>query len=106
MISACGVSRWKYLPRAWRARPTSEVTLGGETLSGANAVAPAKQWKVFVCPKVHNDVGYTDLQPHVNELDNRNTDTVLDILAKYPFYKFNFETSWLVDNYMDCRTQP
>ncbi len=83
-----------------------QVMLGGETLSGANAVAPAKQWKVFVCPKVHNDVGYTDLQPHVNELDNRNTDTVLDILAKYPFYKFNFETSWLVDNYMDCRTQP
>ena len=83
-----------------------EVNLGGETRSASNEVKPAKQWKVFVCPKVHNDVGYTDLQPHVNELDNRNTDTVLEILAKYPFYKFNFETSWLVDNYLDCRTAP
>src|SRR6266581_3132508 len=62
---------------------------------------PAKQWKIFICPKVHNDIGYTDLQPHVNELDNRNTDTVLEVLKKYPFYKFNFETSWLVDNYLD-----
>ena len=67
---------------------------------------PAKQWRVFVCPKVHNDVGYTDLQPHVNELDNRNSDQVLDILSKYPDYKFNFETAWLVDNFLDCRTAP
>jgi len=83
-----------------------EVSLPDQTLRNAHEVKAAKQWKVFVCPKVHNDVGYTDLQPHVNELDNRNTDTVLDILGKYPFYKFNFETSWLVDNYMDCRTPP
>lgn len=83
-----------------------EVRLGGRTLRNAHEVKAAKQWKVFVCPKVHNDVGYTDLQPHVNELDNRNTDRVLDLLGKYPFYKFNFETSWLVENYMDCRTAP
>jgi len=83
-----------------------EVVLGGRTLRNSQEVKAAKQWKVFVCPKVHNDVGYTDLQPHVNELDNRNTDTVLEILGQYPFYKFNFETSWLVDNYTDCRTAP
>ena len=83
-----------------------EVALAGLNMRNTHAIKAAKQWKVFVCPKVHNDVGYTDLQPHVNELDNRNTDTVLDILGKYPFYKFNFETSWLVENYMDCRTPP
>lgn len=83
-----------------------EVALAGQNLRNLHEVKAAKQWKVFVCPKVHNDIGYTDLQPHVNELDNRNTDTVLDILGKYPFYKFNFETSWLVDNYLDCRTPP
>lgn len=83
-----------------------DVTLPGQTVRNRHAVKPARQWKVFVCPKVHNDVGYTDLQPHVNELDNRNTDTVLDILARYPFYKFNFETAWLVENYLDCRTPP
>ena len=81
-----------------------ELNLNGQTQQATQDFKPAKQWKVFICPKVHNDVGYTDLQPHVNELDNRNTDTVLDILSKYPFYKFNFETSWLVDNYLDCRT--
>lgn len=80
-----------------------ELQLDGRKITQRCDFKPAKRWKLFVCPKVHNDVGYTDLQPHVNELDNRNTDTVLDILGKYPFYKFNFETSWLVENYLDCR---
>jgi len=80
-----------------------KLSLDDQIRQAEQDVTPAKQWKVFICPKVHNDVGYTDLQPHVNELDNRNTDTVLDVLAKYPFYKFNFETSWLVENYLDCR---
>ncbi|MGZ4973689.1 MAG: glycoside hydrolase family 38 N-terminal domain-containing protein, partial [Limisphaerales bacterium] len=81
-----------------------ELMLDGSVRSAACAFKPAKQWKVYICPKVHNDVGYTDLQPHVNELDNRNTDTVLDVLATHPEYKFNFETSWLVDNYLNCRS--
>ncbi len=85
---------------------TVELSLDGKRQQVQANFKPAKQWKVYVCPKVHNDIGYTDLQPHVNELDNRNTDSVLEILAKYPFYKFNFETAWLVDNYLDCRTAP
>ena len=80
-----------------------EVDLDGVTSSATHTFVPAKRWKLFFCPKVHNDVGYTDLQPHVNELDTRNTDTILSILSKFPFYKFNFETSWLVENYLDCR---
>lgn len=83
-----------------------ELTLGDMKRSAKHPVQPAKQWKVFICPKVHNDVGYTDLQPHVNELDNRNSDTVIDVLKQFPFYKFNFETSWLVENFLDCRTPP
>ncbi|MBU6402224.1 MAG: hypothetical protein KGS61_18045, partial [Verrucomicrobia bacterium] len=80
------------------------INLDGDSRHVSHNFVPAKQWQVYICPKVHNDVGYTDLQPHVNELDNRNTDTVLEILARFPFYKFNFETAWLVDNYLDCRT--
>lgn len=82
-----------------------DVTLDGRRMTATHDFVPAKRWKLYVCPKVHNDVGYTALQPHVNELDTRNTDTVLSILSKYPFYKFNFETSWLIDNYLDCRPE-
>ncbi|MCA9236370.1 MAG: hypothetical protein KDA44_12930 [Planctomycetales bacterium] len=81
------------------------VTLDDQTTRARVDFVPAKRWKIYVCPKVHNDVGFTDYQPHVNELDTRNTDVVLSILRKYPFYKFNFETAWLVDNYLDCRPE-
>ena len=64
---------------------------------------PEKRWKIFAGLKIHNDIGYTDLQSHVQELDNRNTDGVLDLTSKFPFYKFNFETSWLVENYLASR---
>lgn len=83
-----------------------EVDWNGTKTNASHVFQPARRWKLFFCPKVHNDVGYTDIQPHVNELDTRNTDTILSILDKFPFYKFNFETSWLVQNYLDCRTEP
>ena len=82
-----------------------QVTLDGKTTSTTHSYKPAKRWKVFLCPKIHNDVGFTDIQPHVNELDTRNADAILSILNQYPFYKFNFETSWLVENYLDCRPE-
>ena len=61
-----------------------DVILDDQHLSTTHKFTPAKRWKVFLCPKIHNDVGFTDIQPHVNELDTRNTDTVLSILDKFP----------------------
>lgn len=84
-------------------KATIKVTLDGRLQGATQDFIPARQWKLYVCPKVHNDLGYTQIQPQVDELDTRNTDTVLDILAKYPFYKFNFETAWLVDNFLESR---
>lgn len=83
-----------------------EVQLDDETIQVTADFVPAKKWTFYVTPRVHNDVGFTDLQPHVNELDNRNTDRILDVLDRYPFYVFNFETSWLADNYLESRTAP
>jgi alpha-mannosidase len=80
-----------------------KVSLDGRPQGVTQDFVPARQWKLYVCPKVHNDLGYSDLQPQVDEVDVRNTDTVLDLLAKYPFYKFNFDTAWAVENYLNNR---
>jgi hypothetical protein len=90
-------------PPAGPANATLTANLDGHRQRATHSFTPAKQWKVYICSMIHNDVGYTDIQPQVNELDTRNTDTVLDILDTYPFYKFNFETGWLVDNFLDSR---
>jgi alpha-mannosidase len=64
---------------------------------------PEKQWKLFAGLKVHNDVGYTDSQQNVEELDGRNTDRVIEFASRYPDYKFNLEVAWLADNYARMR---
>lgn len=81
-----------------------ELDVNGSQFKGE--FRPEKRWRIFAGLKIHNDIGYTDLQPHIQELDARNTDGVVDIIAKFPFYKFNFETSWLIDNYLHARKLP
>ena len=67
---------------------------------------PEKRWRIFAGLKIHNDIGYTDMQPHVQELDDRNSDAMLDMVTRNPFYKFNLETGWLMDNYLHARRAP
>lgn len=67
---------------------------------------PAKKWRFYITPRVHNDVGYTTVQPNVNELGTRNFDRVLNLLGKYPDYQYVFEDTHLVENYLDSRTKP
>ena len=68
------------------------------------AFRPEKRWKLFAGLKIHNDIGFTDLPQNVEELDTRNIDNLVGIMGRYPFYRFNLETSWLVDNYVHSRT--
>jgi alpha-mannosidase len=79
------------------------VASGGKTSDNTGEFRPEKRWRIFAGLKIHNDIGYTDLQPHVQELDNRNTDNIIDLIGRSPFYKFNFETSWLVENFIASR---
>jgi len=85
------------------AKATVKVTLDGRSREVTHDFIPSRQWKLYICPKIHNDLGYSDLQPQVDEVDVRNTDTVLDLIAKFPFYKYNFDTAWAVENYLNNR---
>ena len=82
------------------------VTAAQETRSFTGQFTPEKQWRLFAGLKIHNDIGFTDYQQNVQALDVRNTDGALDLLARFPFYKFNLEDGWLVDNYFQARTAP
>ena len=88
------------------------ASAAGKNSTGASektftgTIAPEKRWKLFAGLKIHNDVGFTDYQPNVEELDGRNTDRVLELAAKYPLYKFNLEVAWLAVNYTRLRTRP
>ena len=67
-------------------------------------VAPQRKWRVFVAASTHTDVGYTDLQPKCAERHNQNTDTALELLEKYPDFRWNLEVAWQAENYLATRT--
>lgn len=80
------------------------ISTHGVTELSRGEYIPAKRWKLFVTFKIHDDVGYTDLQPQIREVHGRNTDQVLGFLDQFPFYRFNMETSWLAEDYLATRS--
>ena len=72
----------------------------------AFSAEPARKWTVYLLPHSHIDIGYTHLQPEVEQLQIRNLDIVLDLCQKtadYPAdarFKWNSEVHWPVDCYL------
>jgi hypothetical protein len=92
------------VPAAARPQPyVLNITAGENKQRFTGEFRPEKRWRLFAGLKIHNDIGFTDLQPNIQELDSRNTDGVIEIISRFPFYKFNLEDGWLVDNYMRSR---
>lgn len=82
------------------------VNLDGTMIQDSQLFIPAKKWRFYITPRVHNDVGYTTVQPDVNELDTRNFDRVLKLLGQYPGYQYDFEDTHLIENDLNSRTKP
>ncbi|MFA6248225.1 MAG: hypothetical protein WC615_14905, partial [Mucilaginibacter sp.] len=74
----------------------------------ARAIAyPCKEnWKIYILPHSHVDIGYTNVQPKVLKLHMDNIDAAIDLAEKtqnYPEaarYKWTTEAIWVVDNYL------
>ena len=65
---------------------------------------PARKWTIDFVPHAHLDIGYTDYQPKVTEVHNRNIDKLLAYLPEHPEMDFSLDGSWIVQNYIASRT--
>jgi alpha-mannosidase len=78
----------------------------GQNARASCIVAPARQWKVYVMPHSHVDVGYTNVQAKVLAIHMNNIDEAIKIAARtasYPAaarFKWNTEALWVVDKYL------
>jgi alpha-mannosidase len=66
---------------------------------------PARKWKVFYAPNEHLDIGYTDYRAKVAEVHSRNIDRLLKVFKAHPNYRFNIDGSWIIDQWLDTRSQ-
>ncbi|NNU33878.1 hypothetical protein HK413_06475 [Mucilaginibacter sp. S1162] len=70
-------------------------------------VEPAKDnWRVYVLPHSHVDIGYTNVQAKVLKLHMDNIDESIELAKKtanYPKeaqFKWTTEAMWVVENYL------
>jgi Alpha-mannosidase len=80
---------------------------GKQTYKARCIVTPARSnWKVYVMPHSHVDVGYTNVQAKVLDIHKNNIDEAIKIAehsASYPpeaRFKWNTEAIWVVEHYL------
>ena len=73
---------------------------------GGQFEQPTRKWVVYLLPHSHVDIGYTHVQPEVEQKQWQNIDKALELCGKtadYPpeaRFKWNAEVLWAVDSYL------
>jgi hypothetical protein len=79
------------------------VHANGETNRSNTTISPERKWTIYFVPHAHLDIGYTDYQAKVAELQSRNVDKLLAFLPEHPGMRFSLDGSWVVQNYFATR---
>jgi hypothetical protein len=85
---------------------TVTARVGAHSRSTRVTVSPARKWRIYVAASAHTDIGYTDWQPRCAQRHNENTDLALDLMEKYPEFKWNLEVAWQAENYLATNQGP
>jgi hypothetical protein len=87
------------------------VAIGDSTTSGVVQLQPVRKVLVYILPHSHHDLGYTDIQSHIEEKQMQNITLAIDLAhqtADYPKgarFVWNSEVLWGVDLFMRRRSQ-
>jgi alpha-mannosidase len=63
----------------------------------------ARKWTIFVVPHTHVDVGFTDNQGKVAEVQARELDQAIEMIHEHPTFKFTTDGSWNVEQFLNTR---
>lgn len=70
-----------------------------ETIAGHASAIPAKKWKLFITPRSHLDVGFTERQAPSIDVHTHSLDKFFSILEGYPEYRWNLEGTRIITEY-------
>jgi alpha-mannosidase len=79
------------------------IRVNGKQFHFRTLLNPERKWSIFLVPHLHLDIGYTDYQAKVAELQSRNIDKLLDFLPQNPEMRFSLDGSWVAQNYLSSR---
>lgn len=81
------------------------IHANGRTYHSSSTVAPERKWTIYFVPHAHLDIGYTDYQAKVAELQSHNVDKLLAFLPENPGMRFSLDGSWVEQNYFATRDE-
>ncbi len=80
------------------------LTLDGKEHRWELQISPKRKWTLYFVPHEHLDIGFTDYQPKVADVHNRNIDKLLVKFGEYPEMRWSLDGSWISRQYMATRT--
>ncbi|MFN7994931.1 MAG: polysaccharide lyase family protein [Bryobacteraceae bacterium] len=80
------------------------ITSSGHTDRYLFQASPAKKWTLLLAPNVHLDIGYSDYDSKVAEIQSRAVDEAVAMLQQNPDFRFNLDGSWIVDQFSQGRS--
>jgi hypothetical protein len=84
---------------------TLTLQVNGKTRKIEVTLEPQRKWTVYVVPHIHLDIGYTDYQPKVAEVHNRNLDKLQEVIRDSPEMRFSIDGSWIAQQYLATRNK-
>jgi len=83
----------------------ANVRLDSRAFKSRLNFVPRRKWTIYLAPHAHLDIGYTDYQAKIAEIQNRNVDGLLDEIEAHPDMRFNLDGSWIVQQYLASRNK-
>ena len=79
------------------------LNLNGPTHRWNVMLEPKRKWTIYLVPHAHLDVGYTDYQAKVYEVQSRNLDALEEEIRQDPDMRFSLDGSGIVEHYLSTR---
>jgi hypothetical protein len=79
------------------------VTLGGNSQRFSMTLTPAKKWTLLLVSHEHIDVGYTDYQAKVSEIQSRVLDEAMEMIRDHPDFRYSVDGYWVIQEFLAGR---
>ncbi|MGH9446670.1 MAG: hypothetical protein ACRD3O_13195, partial [Terriglobia bacterium] len=79
------------------------VTLGHHQRHFSVVLNPARKWTLYLVPHEHLDVGYTDYQAKVAELQSRVLDEAIQMIHEHPDFRYTPDGYWVFQQFFAGR---
>jgi hypothetical protein len=102
-----GEQRFDFEVMEFAAETPAEVKVewNGRTRTFPQKLVPGKKWNIFVVPHEHLDIGYSDYQGKVAEVQSRVIDEAMAIARRQPDFRFSVDGYWCAEEFLANRSE-